>query len=244
MRGAVGKVSGAFFKMNDLYTKSHYVDYVACYNSIVQHIFEPNNDYSFDIFCHSWNQELEKEIRDLYSPVKASFEDNGRYNNYINNLCRSDTDFGGISQAITIKKSIELKEEYEKEHNFIYDIVIVYRYDVLLWKDMVLSTYTQIDKAIYVDAHTNAEGEFHFLMNSYNSGLFKELINSIPCGNHYRVHYWIKNYVTCFLHLPLLMDEIIPGRNLEAIRKIYEWSILPGHLSIEKFISYKGHPRR
>ena len=139
MRGAISKQSAAFLKMNDIYNNnSNYVDYVKCYNSIVKHILEPNSaNYDFHIFCQCWNTDLEHEINNLYKPRKALFEDNRLYNTIISDLCKNPSDFSGISQTLAMKKAIELKELYEIANNINYDIVILYRYDVLLWKDII-----------------------------------------------------------------------------------------------------------
>jgi hypothetical protein len=116
-------------------------------------------------------------------------------------------------------------------------MVIVYRYDVLLWKDIVLSNYDLSE--IYVNAHHDSNGDFHFIMNSDNASNFKYLYDSIKLGNHYRMHFWIKNYVNHYMKKNLIMDEIIPGNHQEVIRKIYGFSINAGHLSMEKFLSYQ-----
>jgi hypothetical protein len=220
MRGAVAKKSGAFFKQNDLYVNSHYVDYKKCYNSIKKHIIDVNNNYQFDVFCHCWNYDLEDEIKSLYNPVKYNFEDNRKYNDEINSLCKSSNEFGGISQSLTMKKSIELKEEYEREENIKYDIVILYRYDVLLWKDMNLNEYTNLNDIIYVNAHHDGNGDFHFVMNHDTAYDFKNLYDSLYLGNVYGMHHWIKNYVLNFMKKQLVMDNIVPGRDQEVIRKI------------------------
>jgi hypothetical protein len=245
MRGAVSKKDMTFEKMNELYENNNeYVDYKACYNSIIKHIVEPNlNEYQFDIFCHGWNVDLEKNIVDMYSPVKYLFEDNKKYNDYIKELCVSDRDFGGISQALTMKKSIELKEQYEAEQNFKYDVVILYRYDIFLWKDIILNNYTELkNDSIYVNRHTqisgDGTGDFHFVMNSDVSGLFKNLIDSIQEGNKHVMHHWIKNYIINYIKKPLLMDDIEPGKHQEVIRKIHEFSINIGHLTEEQLKSY------
>jgi hypothetical protein len=240
MRGAVSKESGAFFCKNDLYVKSNYVDYLACYNSIIKHIIESNPNYVFDIFCHCWNTDLENDIIKLYKPIKWIFEDNTNYNENISELCINESDFGGISQALTMKKAIELKEEYETENNFSYDIVILYRYDVLLWKNINLDNYINLNENLYVDSHPYCNGEFHFIMNTENSKNFKYLYDSIKLGNKYRMHFWIKNYVIKYMKKNLLMDDIIPSVHLCNIRKIHIFSIKPGYLSIDMFNSYKN----
>jgi hypothetical protein len=240
MRGAVSKTSGAFSCKNDLYSNAEYVDYNACYNSIKKHIIDSNaSNFSIDVFCHGWNVDLETDIVSKYKPVKYKFENNSNYNDDILKLCKYETDFGGISQALAFKKAIELKEEYETENNLQYDIVILYRYDVLLWKDMNLNEYTNLHDTIYVNAHHDGNGDFHFVMSNHKSSVFKNLIHSINSGNNCIVHFWIKNYILNYMNTNMKTDSIAPGLHQEAIRKIYEYSIAPNHLSIEAFNSYK-----
>jgi hypothetical protein len=230
MRGAISK-KHAFFKKNDLYSADEYVDYQKCYRSILKYIVQPNHHYDF--FLQSWNPELEKELVQLYNPVASSFEDNTKYNDEISAICVKEDDFGGISQALAIKKSIELKEAYEKEHKLTYDRVILYRYDVLLWKDINLETYDH--EKIYVNAHGGGNGDFHFIMNQENARAFKYLYDSIHLGNKYSMHFWIQNYVEKYMKKKLYMDDIIPGLHQEVVRKIYDFSIHRGHLSIDTF---------
>ena len=240
MRGAISKINGAFFCKNDLYSDSEYVNYISCYNSIVKHIINENPDYSIDVFCHCWNTDLEDNIIKLYKPVKWLFEDNRMYNDEISKLCLCDNDFGVIIQSLTMKKSIELKEAYEKENNINYDVVILYRYDILLWKNIVFNKYVNLNDNIYVNAHHDCNGDFHFVMNSCTSNNFKYLYDSIKLGNKHRMHFWIKNYVINYMKKTLIMDDIVPGIHQEALRKIYDFSIRPGHLSMDEFNSYRS----
>lgn len=133
----------------------------------------------------------------MYNPVAYSFEDNTKYNDQISKLCEKDDDFGGISQALAMKKSIELKEAYEKKHKITYDRVILYRYDVLLWKTIDIEKYDH--EKIYVNAHHNSNGDFHFIMNQKNAHQFKYLYNSIQLGNKHVEHFWIKRYVERYM---------------------------------------------
>lgn len=240
MRGAVGKESGAFSKIGDLYNNSNYINYKQCYNSIIRHIIEPNREvYDIDIFQHCWNVDLEEELVSLYKPKSYIFEDNSKYNDEILKSCNSYNDFGGVSQALTIKKVLEIKEEYEKKYDFSYDIVILYRYDVLLWKDIILKTYANLSSSIYVNAHPNSDGDFHFIMNNYNSSRFKYLYDSFLKRNPHKLHYCIRNFVVNHLNLPLLMDSIEPGKHQEVLQKTNNFSIKPGYLTIEQFNSYR-----
>ena len=137
----------------------------------------------------------------------------------------------GISQSLSMQKVINIKEQYEEKHNFKYDIVILYRYDVLLWKPIILDNYRLTDNNIFVNAHLRCNGDFHFIMKNNNSFIFKELFDSVIKGNNHKVHYWIKNFILNFCKKKLIMDDIIPGRHQEVIRKINEFSIKRGYLS-------------
>jgi hypothetical protein len=237
MRGAIGKMFEAFTNESTLYSNSEYIDYKSCYNSIIKHIINVNKEfYDIDFFTHCWNIDLEDEIIKLYKPKKFLFENNIKYNNDILNKCINEEDFGGISQALTMKKSIQLKEEYEMENKFKYDIVILYRYDVLLWKDMIFDNYNFNN--IYVNAHPDYNGNFHFLMNNKNSYYFKHLYDSINYGNRHFIHFWIKNYIINYMNQNIEMDDIIPGLHQEVLRKIND-SINNNYITIEQVNSYK-----
>lgn len=240
LRGAIGKKKCAFTKINTLYhIDSEYIDYVSCYNSIKKHILEFNHsNYEFDIYCQCWNTDLQENIINLYKPVKYIFEDNCKYNKEIQDKCIFYDDFSGISQSLAIKKVLELKEEHELEINKQYDLIIIYRYDILLWKNMDLNNYSKTNEYIYVNAHPNSNGDFHFIMNNDNSKLFKFLYNSIDNGNKHKVHYWIKNYVIEYMKKKIIMDDIEPGKHQEVMRKIYD-SIKNKFLSLEQLNNYK-----
>lgn len=235
LRGAVSK-NEAFFTYNSLYKEGKYVDYIKCRNSIFKYIINKNPNFEIDFFCHGWNIDLKDDIENIYKPKKSLFENNNIYSDEIYKRCNNKNDFGGISQALTMKKTIELKEEYEKENNFQYDIVILYRYDILLWKDLILNDYNLNINNIYVNAHPQGNGDFHFIMSNNNSLIFKDLFDSpLKNNNSYRVHYWIKNYITKICNKNLIIDKIIPGQNQEVIRKIKKFSIDKGYLSQEMY---------
>jgi hypothetical protein len=281
MRGAISRIDSKFFSTGDYNRLGEYIDYTKCYNSIVRHILQPNEkNYSFDFFCHCWNEELQTEILQLYNPVSSLFENNNVYkdeikakviiphifdNQPVSNDIQSEAiiykdianavdreilekvpftdDYSGISQALTMKKSIELKEKYEFENKIEYDIVILYRYDVLLWKDLHLSTYNNLENTIYVNAYIDYHGEssngdFHFIMNHDKSSKFKHLYDSACNGNKHKLHGWIKNYVINFMNLTLQIDDIYPGKDQEVFRKLEELSIHPGYLTQEQLNSY------
>lgn len=212
LKGAVsiksGVIRGIVKDVND------YVNYSIVKNSINEYIIKPNSaEYDFDFYIHCWNTDLEKDLCELYNPVKYKFEKNEPvlkpHEHYGDHAMRQ------ISQAYAIKSGINLIESSEIN----YEQIIIYRPDVLLWKEMNLKKYDP--SKIYVNAHQQqpAGGDFHFVMNMQNANSFKNLVDSIN-DNPPQVHKWIKNYVLNFMKKDLLMDEIVPPTHQEVLRKI------------------------
>ena len=236
LSGAIGFNHGHMRGMNSIYRSRNYIDYKKCANSTMKFMVEPNQEkYDIDIFCHCWTTDLEQELITLYSPKKALVEDNTQYNTLISGLCKENGDFSGISKSLSMRKSVELKEAYEAENNIVYSTVIIYRYDSLLWKPLVLDTYTGLDDTIYVSSGANGNGEFHFVMANAVSAVFKNLIDSIAIGNRHIFHSWIKNYVVNYMKYKIKEDEISAGVHQEVLRKVGEYSIRRGHLTIEQY---------
>jgi hypothetical protein len=241
LRGAISKKHNAFTEQGTLYTNmDQYIDFRAVKASIEKHIIKSNEaKYSVDVFIHCWNTDLETQLVELYSPKKYCFENNEIYNEEILQKTVNREDFSGISQALTMRKSIELMQEYENENNFKYHLVILYRPDVMLWKDMVLDEYNT--DLIYVNnysGHGNCNGDFHFVMNSANSNEFKELYFSTDKGNPHRVHHWIQQFIKDFMHKELHMDNIHAAGDQELLRKIRQCSINSGRTNFETLAVY------
>jgi hypothetical protein len=222
LKGAVGKKGGPhdrFYNSGDLYKEGEYVDYISVKNSIQKHIIEPNPDYHFDFFLHGWNIDLSQNLTEIYNPKLYLFEDNNRYNDIISSVVTNPSDFGGVSGGLSLKKSLELMEIYEINQKFEYDIVIIYRYDVLLWKDMILNEY-DVNEFFYVNAwDQSCQADFHFVMSKINAYKFKYLYDSVALyDNTHKFHHWINNYVVNILELKMKEDNIFAGKDQEHLR--------------------------
>jgi hypothetical protein len=224
IKGAVSKKGGVhdrFSSPGEVYKEGTYINYVAVRNSIFKHIVEANKDCNFDFFLHGWNIDLESSLIELYNPKKYVFEDNNAYQNVILLQSANPSDYGGISGSLSLKKSLELKEIYEIERGFKYDAVIIYRYDVLLWKDMKLDKY-ELGKYIYVNGwNGSCRGDFHFVMSNNNSNKFKYLFDSVSAYNNIQeFHHWIWNYIVNILQVDVKEDELLAGVFQEHMRVI------------------------
>jgi hypothetical protein len=249
LRGAVAKTNKRFLTPESLYDEGRYVNYVAVYNSIKKHIIDCNPDYQFDFFIQCWNIDLKNELIDLYKPKSHLFENNNVYKNEIvnslNNTNKPMTDFASISQMLAISKSILVmknyidKQKYINNVNINYDLVIFYRPDVLLFKDMELNKYNVNE--IYVNAHVDKGGDFHFIMNLENSYEFIKLYGMTKFNNivsDHALHGKIKMFVQYIMNKKLIMDDIKPGVHQEVLRKLKLCSIDTHHIPMESFYKY------
>ena len=194
IRGAISKIGSRFTYKNTIYsTNSEYINYKSVYNSIKKHIIDANVDYDVDVFLQSWNYDIKDELISLYKPVSHLIEDNAIYFDEIESKCNKADDFGGISQALAIQKVLTLKEIHENYNNFKYDIVILFRPDVLIWTDMIFSKYDT--SYFYTDGHQENQGDIHFVMSSMHANVFKNLYLSLDNGNYHELHGWIKRYI-------------------------------------------------
>lgn len=233
LRGAVGKIGQRLRYPDSLYQPGTYVNYVSVYNSIKKHILDANANVTFDFFIHCWNTDLEKELVTLYNPKNYQFENNNIYKEeIISNLEKTNRPlncFAMTSQLLTISKSIAIM----KASGFKYDRVILYRPDVLLWKDMNLKLYDE-DK-IYVNAHPGCDGDFHFVMNQEASYKFALIYDTIKTGKD---HGKIRKYVSRYMNQELFMDDIVPGLHQEVLRKLKRYSIDHYKIPLDFFYQY------
>jgi hypothetical protein len=214
LSGAMSKLGNRFIAPDSLYNNSPYINFNICFNSTKKHIIEANANCKFDFFIHSWNLDLKNDLEKLYCPIKSSFEDNLIYKEEINKKIKSNEDYAGISKSLSMQKSIKLLEEYNSN----YDLIMIYRPDILLLKNIIFNKYDL--NRIYVNTYANGQGDFHFIMNYENLKKFKYLYNSIEQGNLHKTHFWIKNYVNNFMCQDLVEDEIIAGQDQEVLRKV------------------------
>lgn len=221
----------------------NYVNFRACFNSIQKYIVDVNKNCTFDFFIHCWSKDLSLDLISLYQPKKYQFEDNNLYSNTIRSIqnkyhLTDQQSYNQISSSLSLKKSIELMESYSAENKIVYDYVIIYRPDILIWKEMDLSIYSR--DIIYVNKWYDAIGDFHFVMNMDHANKFKNLFDSCSEGNNKpMVHVWIKNYIVNYLKIQLEEDNIRAGFDQEVLRQLYLCSYSVGKI-LEKQMNELG----
>jgi hypothetical protein len=217
LRGAVSRRSGDSMTKGSIYFDNNYVNYKAVFNSISKHILNANAHHDIDIMLQSWNKDLRQVMLEMYRPIRFAFEDNRNYQEEILKRCSEYKDFSGVSQALSIRNVIDLKESYESEKSFNYDMVVLYRPDVLLWKDMILDDY-DLSAGVFVNGHPGGGGDFHFIMSSEDSKSFKYLYDSPLNGNPHEVHSWIRVYREKYKGRKVIRDDFVPGLHQEVAR--------------------------
>lgn len=93
-----------------------------------------------DIFIHSWDDDIQDEIVQTFNPLGYIFEPQKDFKeeqdlfkdiNFTNNTTMAQGNlFKTLSFLFSRKQSIQLKQKYETEAGFKYDVVLVSRFDV------------------------------------------------------------------------------------------------------------------
>ena len=137
-----------------------------CFDSIREHIISKNDEV--DIFVHSWSVEYKDQILRTLVPKKYVIEQQKSFPSAITHKTFKWTPLGlkawiaryirksldssleadrlralerHYSRWYSAKQSLNLKAEYEKESGFKYDFVMLIRFDLEFYTDLVFSEY-------------------------------------------------------------------------------------------------------
>jgi hypothetical protein len=120
------------------------IPFEECYKTYKRHIINVNKA---DVFVHSWSVEAESDLINLYKPKKYQFQPQIQFDYKHPPIHKGekalakhkDQGFRSLSKWYSLKRSLELKTEYELEHNFEYDAVMLTRFDTLFFVDLDFS---------------------------------------------------------------------------------------------------------
>ena len=185
------------------------------YENIIKH-----NDV--DIFFHTWDVNLKDKMVELYKPKKYLVENQRKFS--IPDYVGTHSMGGGYdekrgqahySRWYSFKKSNELKEEYEKNNKFKYDLVMQSRLD-LCWTEKV-DFQKEFDSNYFYTSTPIHSGKVElpdrwFVSDSYKMDKFSklyDLINdfcnpkskiSVPQYAGISSHFMVCNYLTKHLN--------------------------------------------
>jgi len=98
-----------------------------------------------DVFVHSWDMKNEKIVKKAYNITSCIFEEQKDFKKILKEcdegwffgptgkapgMYSTNNIFKTLSVSYSIMKSVELKKKYEIENNFVYDTVIIGRFDL------------------------------------------------------------------------------------------------------------------
>ena len=238
-KGGMSKKVGNLQNPGEIDTKSEFVNYMSAFNSYQKHIIEVNKNHEIDTFIHCWHPELEEELVSLYKPKVIITENNSKYNaNILYKLAMSycpKSYFSVVSQNLSMKKVCEMTEQYCVENNFKYDLVLIYRLDLILLTDIVFDNYDL--NSITCNNMTPLQGEFHFVMNFDNMIKFGKLYDNFSSSLPPVVHRATRQYVEQVLKIPYKEDNIVAGKDQEVVRKALNF-VINNHSSFEEIEKY------
>lgn len=212
LRGGVSKIQG---KLGTVQQENQYVNFECTRRSIQKHIIDANPEYEFDFFFHSWNIDLKEKLLDLYSPKSFLFENNADFKTEIESKLWNGGSFAQVSQFLSYKKACELIAAYSAKTSTQYDVIIGYRPDVMLWKNINLANY-DLSK-VTVNSWLDCLGDFHIIFSpTYINrmiGVYDRIGEIVPEPHHI--------IVKCFSDV-IVMDGILAGEHQEITRKLYK----------------------
>ena len=238
--GAVAKITGKFELPGQLYRPGEYVNYTAVYNALHEHIIQANPSWEIDTFMHGWNQDLQEPLVSLYQPKAYRFDDNDQYRGMIetkvSEACGEPRGFSLASLCLTIKFGCELVEQYVNNTQTSYDLIIITRPDILVWKNFKLDSYNP--SMVTLDNYQDYRGEMHFIMSYENMLRFKNLFDSISKELPAQHHNLFKDYLFNYMRVPVAQDDIVAGEDEAPMRYIYTSMIASGKIPLSTLNRY------
>jgi hypothetical protein len=155
--------------------KGDLVDSLSCVDSIHEHIITRNNA---DVFIHTWSTSAEsiEALRSKYDPKLSIFEKQIMFDSEVTKYhCTK-------SRWYSQMKSIELKKQYEQENNFVYDIVMISRFDCFYRTHIDFSSLEadQFYASNWLKPHSDTGFlDYWFISNSLNMNKFGDLYHKI-----------------------------------------------------------------
>lgn len=173
-----------------------------------------DSKYDIDCFIHSWNSEYNDYLIKTYKPKKYIFENLILFKNdqnHINPYYKISPIDCLLAKSYSEKKVIELKQEYEVENNFVYDLCLLIRFDVVWFITPEFEKYLD-DNTIYMSLWNNYNN-YNCIQNSDVKYLEHIILSNSKTMNEYGTyHDYLQNIdiynfssANCIFHIYQLM---------------------------------------
>jgi len=130
------------------------IDFVSCAKTIKHNIITPN---SADVFIHSWSIDQKDNLVDIYKPKKYLFEPQEMFGYSLNEEERVHPNIGqafrATSHYISVKRGLDLVYQYEIEHNFKYDWLLIIRFDYIILTQLHLNNLDPNNMYVVYEPH-------------------------------------------------------------------------------------------
>ena len=127
-------------------------------------------------------------------------------------------------------------QEFEELNNFQYDVIILYRPDVILFNDVPLSRYMLSDSLIYSnDGSSCCQGDFHFVMTSASARAFQSAFDY--SRKLFPLHHgFFVPFITEGLGKAWTSDWTLACRDQEVLRKIHKLNCVANDTASRKIL--------
>ena len=193
-----------------------------------EHILDKND---VDVFIHSWDVDLQEEIITKYSPKLSKFEPSANFEippplentQRVQNVC---------CRWYSCKEVNELKSQYEKDNNFVYDFVMLSRQDIAWQIDI---DFNQLDNNYFYVA----EWKNHINGNpmGYPYGGYAKSLQDFWCISNSE---YMNELCNIFDYIPqycIESDELMGYKGLSNHRLLYykllKMGIIPNKLKFK-----------
>ena len=189
---------GIHYSDNDVKT-----DYRKQYENNMEYLINPlKKNNIIDIFCVSYESEIQNSLINDYKPVMIDLlSQNIRYHGS-----------GWYRQLIFHKKIVELVKNYENKNNINYDIIINLRYDLLFKKDITLWNidYNKINFTFKHLDNGNSDDNFYIIPRKYLDE-FNNSINKVIDANEitHAINRFLDENIVCYCYIVTIEDNKI-----------------------------------
>jgi hypothetical protein len=221
--------------------------------------------YNIDVFVHTWDGKNEALIKKLYKPwlKDIAYEEQLLFKSEVDAISKNEsyfkqygnppsTPFLMLSQAYSRKKSINLKKDYEKRSNILYDAVIYSRFDLGI-RDLHTSEIYRCCEIVFSpnfdmkyfyskfwNQLNQGFGDMWFFSSSENmdiySTYFDKLVNYLDPNSHYitsATNGWFDSSATSEFSGEMLK---LTNRSNTLTTFLPNWAYCNNHMLIKWFL--------